>query len=155
MKYSKLLNLGEILQNAPTHVIMRRSDMFPRYRHGQDVDLLVENMDKMTDHLCRELPDYTRYVINTHHIQIDYWKAPQILDLKFDLYSLHISGVLTGEILRTKEPIMIHGHKYWVPQAMMDNLLKCYEYLVNKKGKYQAYEIYKPLLRQYYERQDS
>lgn len=157
MKYSKLLNLGEILTTAPIHVIMRRPEHFPNYEAGTDIDLLVMDMGRMVDYLSRYLPNYTRYVISAHHIQIDHWAGPGQLDLKFDLYSLHISPVLTTEILATRMKLVLP--KPWVsnpsliefsvPQPMMDNLLKCYEFLYNKKAKYKEFARYENLLKAY------
>ena len=151
MSYSKLLNLGEILTNAPTHVVMRRSGVFPNYKQGTNIDLLVRDMDKMIAYLSRWLPNYTRYVISATHIQIDHWAAPRVLDLKFDLYTHHISEALTDQILATKVPLIDDksGGAFSIPQPMMDNLLKAYEYLRNGKQKCKEFAIYEPLLKPY------
>ena len=149
MKYSNLLNLGEILRDVPTYVVMRRSPDFPNYYTGQDVDLLVANMGEMIEHLTGILSDdsYSQYKISNTHIQIDHWNDG--LDLKFDLFDYHISSALTNEILATRTIFSIEGYHFSVPQPMMDNILKCYEYLRNKKGKYASYSKYEPLLNQY------
>ncbi len=162
MKYSKLLNLGEILTNAPIHVIMRRPDHFPNYYPGTDIDLLVMNMDKMIYYLSSYLPNYTRYMVKAYEdpsggyhetqVQIDHWAGPKQLDLKFDLYSSHISEEMTDEILATRMEVAHTNAGSWeeffsIPQPMMDNLLKCWEYIHNKKAKYKEFAKYEPLLK--------
>ena len=150
MKYSKLLNLGEILgEGSPTHVIMRRPDIFPNYEAGTDIDLLVMDMDRMIDYLSRHLPNYTRYVISDSHVQIDHWAAPKQLDLKFDLYSYHISSMFTKELLARSQDIRIGATKHLIPIPFMENLLKCYEYVENGKNKYVQFAKYEPLLKPY------
>ena len=149
MKYSNLLNLGEILRDAPTHVVMRRSPDFPNYYRGQDVDLLVMNMDRWITYLSRFLPNYTRYVISPTHVQIDHWAGSGQLDLKFDLYSEHISGELTRHILASMELVNINGVTFKVPAQKYENLLKCYEYKVNGKQKYKEFARHELLLKPY------
>lgn len=146
-----LLNLGEILPTAPIHVVMRRPKLFPYYEPGTDIDLLVMDMGKMIAHLSRYLPNYTRYVISSTHIQIDHWGSPGQLDLKFDLYSRHISNKMTDEILATRTTIDFGMDRttFHVPDPEMDNLLKCYEYIENRKAKYINFAKYEPLLKPY------
>jgi hypothetical protein len=149
MKYSKLLNLGDILTHAPIHVVMRRSGIFPNYEPGTDIDLLVMNMDRWITYLSRFLPNYTRYVISPTHVQIDHWAGSGQLDLKFDLYSEHISGELTRHILASMELVNINGVTFKVPAKKYENLLKCYEYKVNGKQKYKEFARHELLLKPY------
>ncbi len=150
MKYSNQLNLGEILKDASPYVVMRRSPDFPNYYQGQDVDLLVANMGEMVTHIATMVThDLYQFTTSPTHIQLDFYNPG--LNLKFDLYSHHISSKLTSEILANRFPMRIKGYTFSMPQPEMDNILKCYEYLVNKKGKYIYYARFEPLLKQYYE----
>lgn len=152
MKYSNKLNLGEILKHAPEHLIMRRSGSFPNYYRGQDVDILCIDIQAMMDHIKPFLPNFTVYPISQTHIQLDHWDNG--LDIKFDFYSRHISNRLTEEALSTKVELLSiqagqEAQKFFVPTGEMENILKCYEWLRNKKAKYISYAKYEHLLKSY------
>ncbi len=147
MKYSNLLNLGQIFKDAPTYVIMRRSPDFPNYYRGQDIDILCASMEDMTNHIIHQILNLTQYFISADHIQLDHYQDG--FDLKFDIYSHHISAKLTNEILATRFPMRIQGETFSYPQPEMDEILKCYEWMTNGKEKYRSYGRHVEKLREY------
>lgn len=130
---------------APTYMIMRRSPEFPEYTKGSDVDILVEDMDQWLCHLGMRLTGHTLYAISETHKQVDHWDDG--LDIKFDLYSQHISLPFTIMAIATAQKKNLGGFYFSVANAEVDGILKCYEWIHNGKQKYRGYQNYKSLLK--------
>ena len=140
------MNLPALFTKMPTHVIMRMAPEFPDLQPGSDIDILCKDMDKVIKYLNKHYA-LKRIDINPRHVQLDYYN-PGLL--KFDLYSEHISPRFTHDCLRDRQWKQIESGIYQVPYKPHEDMLKCYEWLVNKKQKYAKYGMYEELLNEYY-----
>jgi len=140
------MNLPELFTKMPAHVIMRMAPEFPNVKPNSDIDILCQDMNAVITYLNKHLT-LKRFDVTPRHVQLDY-DMPGLL--KFDLFSFHISGQFTSDCLRDYQWVNIKDGWYKVPYKPHEDMLKCYEWIVNKKQKYEGYGKYEELLNEYY-----
>lgn len=142
------MNLLKIFDNCPEYVIIKIYKDFPDYKKGQDIDIVCKDMKDVQKHLLKFLT-LKKNIRSKSHIHLDYGNP---LELRFDLYSEFISPKFTKDILDQRRNVKYKGIDIFIPSHHQDILIKCWEYIYNKKEKYKDYERWKGGLDAYKDR---
>ena len=112
--------LEKVFKDRDDYVILKMSDVFPRFFIGDDVDILCRSTSAFADHIIKVLPD-CRKSLKGNCIQVDL--RYKILIVKFDLlYSTKQYGVDTDDVFSCSRRVSRGGNMYAVP--CLDHELK-------------------------------
>lgn len=144
------MNLADIFKGMPEYVIIKMRDDFPRYKVGQDIDIVCRDIEAVKFHLFKKLRKARVSYRGADHVHFDYMFGDSgRIEIRFDLYAKIISQRFTSDVLKHAEDITFNGHAFRVPLAAYDGVIKCWEYLYNNKNKYSMYAIFKRTLNEY------
>ena len=126
-------------------------DDFPEYKKGQDMDIVCRDMGKCFTHLLYHFRTLVPIKIHERgelHKHFDVMDGGS-LELRFDLYGQIISERFTHELLEHKETMQFNGGAVCVPAPAYEGVIKCWEFLLNGKEKYEEYIIFRKTLDEY------
>lgn len=133
------VDMGWLFQNLPHRtIVLRKSDTFPAYYPGSDVDLLTDMPDKCIAAIVKfaRLCKVQKLEIAEHgpHLHADFY-FDNVLDIRFDIVStLSDCGIpdsKIGDILAHAVPEQCGGLTAYVPDYLDDLVLRFAEWRQN------------------------
>jgi hypothetical protein len=135
------MDLSSIFADAPEYVILRMSPEFPKWRKGQDVDILVRDFNEWIEHL-QQFIEVNYYEYEPQHYQADYYENGEFV-FKFDFYERYISKEFTDTVFTTFQSVFYKDYCFCIPNRLHDHISKCYECVTLKKKQHEFFKRYK------------
>ncbi len=138
-----MLDLRNYLKPEDDYVIIKRNDIFPRYRNHSDLDIITHDAKALRDVIAgrhdSKLSPLRIYETYDHHVQLDY-HIGRALNFKFDLIDSieffkddKLSQMFIDEILTTSQQIELDDHMWNIPSIDYDVAIRKIEFIMYPK----------------------
>lgn len=137
---SNKLNLKWLFEYAPiNYAVLRNKEWFPHYHAGEDIDILTDDVDKLTTHVMH-LTNAENIEVKIHwtnnHRHVDIY-IDGTFDVRFDLTTtlendkFSVSKDYTRILLDRAEKITKNGITFLVPNMVDELITRYFEYTLN------------------------
>jgi hypothetical protein len=134
-----MIDLKHYILPTDDYVIIKRTDIFPKYAHHSDVDIVCYDAKQLgmqiIDRAHNNGINLKAYFTHDKHFQLDYHLKNGALDIKFDLIdhidffkSDEISRQFIHDMLSTSQCVELNNHKWRVPSIEFEICVRAIEY---------------------------